>query len=119
MVAPVKTGATFFGAGSPCDEIIIRLRYLHPKEHGMKIRRLVPLAAGLCLSFAQAMAATPPASTQEAVVNHYADLAEVMYSGGLGGGRARRGAGGGGRARPAGRAGGAARAAGEAARGPN
>src|SRR3569623_1814498 len=88
MVAPVKTGATFFGASPSCDETIIRLRYLRLKEHGMNIRRLVPLVAGLCLSFAQAIAATPPASIQEAVVNHYADLAEATYGDSLEAGRA-------------------------------
>src|SRR4029077_2147932 len=63
-------------------------RYLRLKEHGMNIRRFALIAAGLCLSYAQVTAATPPAPTSEAVVNHYADLAEAMYGDSLDGGRA-------------------------------
>jgi len=87
MVAPAKTGATFFGAGATCDGIIISLRYLRFQEHRMNIWRLVPLATGLCLSFAQAMAAAPPAPTSGAIVSHYAGLAEAMYGDSLEGGR--------------------------------
>jgi len=54
----------------------------------MNIWWLAPLAASLCLSFTQAIAAPPPAATPEAVVAHYANMAEAIYGDSLEGARA-------------------------------